>query len=528
MPLFKDIAFNEDIPVIHALRRDKVVVIATRVPLKDMLPEHWGWILTLGGKGEIIDASDIEGLQDNAGRRYPKVFLRSDMYGYIERWSCAVWEPGYSDGRGTLLKESGFPDMKQFREELLHEIIIIHHGSKEEQTQALQANLETQVQRLISHEQQTSTASCNAVQNQIATNDSELLRQMLSIQGSNQHHWEDLEGIIVEEVKKGRDGVSGEVESMALEWQSAEQKFDFVIEEIKRSKDEISSEIKDAQQQPQVKQKISEIAEEVKKSRDELSSEFKNIIVEQQRIEQKLDTVATHIQTTILERVESQNAVLERIEQLPHLSEQHLEERPEMLNQKQVVRLDALAMVIQDLQKSISEVKDIFTPLDESEEALSDGTTSSEEIKKLSKNVKTLSDRYMTGIVAMNNRYHATVDQQVKKNSELTSRIINVALVLLVISVISFVVAFFFHLTAIALITNGVVAILSAGATWFGAWSKIQDNAANRQLQALANLSNLVKTAHAQFIIEHIPDEIWQKTQYEHLLRSFITDNTQK
>jgi hypothetical protein len=33
MSLFQEIAFNEDVSVIHARRKDGVVVIATRVPL---------------------------------------------------------------------------------------------------------------------------------------------------------------------------------------------------------------------------------------------------------------------------------------------------------------------------------------------------------------------------------------------------------------------------------------------------------------------------------------------------------------
>lgn len=92
MPLFQEIILHEDIPVIHSRRKDGIVIIATRVPLRDVPPERWGWILTLGGKGEIIGYDDIEALQDNMGRRYPKVFLRPDMSNYIERWGCVEWE----------------------------------------------------------------------------------------------------------------------------------------------------------------------------------------------------------------------------------------------------------------------------------------------------------------------------------------------------------------------------------------------------------------------------------------------------
>lgn len=43
------------------------------------------------------------------------------------------------------------------------------------------------------------------------------------------------------------------------------------------------------------------------------------------------------------------------------------------------------------------------------------------------------------------------------------------------------------------LITNGLGAALSAIAMVIGGWNKVHDDAANRQLEALANLSNSVK-----------------------------------
>lgn len=151
------------------------------------------------------------------------------------------------------------------------------------------------------------------------------------------------------------------------------------------------------------------------------------------------------------------------------------------------------------------------------ENAKEDDTTS-----KLSANAKTLSDRYITSLIATNTRYHNTVDKQVKDSFKITRIILLVGVSLLTLTIVSLLVTFFFHSNEIALITSRVGAALSAIATSIGGLNKIHDNAAERQLRTLDALSRSVKAVHAQFVVEQVNDETWKRTQLEQLSRYII------
>lgn len=421
MSLFQEIAFNEDVPVIHARRKDGVIVIATRVPLKDMLPERWGWILTLGGKGEIIEHDDIEALRDNLGRSYPKVYLGADMVSYIENWECVQWGAGYSDGKAAILKENDFPDMKQFKEDLLCEITKKYQVSQDEQAQTLQEVIEKQVKDILTSDQQKYSELHQNLQSHVDKNDIALL---------------------------------------------------------------------------------------------------------QYAIVQEIENTAEQVQTAIVEEATSQAAqmqgiILEKIEQQPYLSEQALSGYLDKLDRKQLEQLEALMMAMKDVQKCVAEMKDILVPMD-----TDDGSTNVDDsIKKLSTSAKTLSDRYMTSVISTNTRYHNTVDKQVKDSFKLTRIVLYVGAGLFILTIISFLVTLFFHSNEITLITSSVGAMLSAIATGIGGLNKVHDDAADRQLKTLANLSRSVKATHAQFMIEQVHDEMWQRTQFERLINQYLMGN---
>jgi hypothetical protein len=145
MSFFQEIAFNEDISVIHTRIKDRVAVIATRLPLKNTLPARWGWILTLGSKGEIIEYGDIATLSDNIGRRYPKVYLHTDMFEYRKKWECLHWSAGYSDEKSIFIQDDSLPGMKQFKDDSLREINDEYQNIREELNEKLQNIIEQKI-----------------------------------------------------------------------------------------------------------------------------------------------------------------------------------------------------------------------------------------------------------------------------------------------------------------------------------------------------------------------------------------------
>src|SRR6266496_2484524 len=102
MPTFDELALQGEYPVVHSLRRDQATLIATRVPFADIQMGRWGWVLTLNHRDGRTDSDDIATLRDNTGHQYPKVYSRSDMQNYIEKWGCSEWEEGYHQN-GHLL-----------------------------------------------------------------------------------------------------------------------------------------------------------------------------------------------------------------------------------------------------------------------------------------------------------------------------------------------------------------------------------------------------------------------------------------
>lgn len=238
------------------------------------------------------------------------------------------------------------------------------------------------------------------------------------------------------------------------------------------------------------------------------------------------NSVALKVQTTVIEEIVDQvtqlkTLILGKIEQQPQLSEHDLSEHFNKLDQKQLDQLETLMVAMEEVQKCIGEIKDILVPID-----IDDANTNNvdDAIKKLSKSAKTLSEKYVTSLINTNSKYHNTVDKQVKDSFGLTRIILYVGVCLFAFTVISLLVTFSFHSDEIALLTNGVGATLSAVALGLGGLNKVHDEAAKRQLSTLANLSRSVKAAHAQFIIEQVDDEVWQKTQFERLLNQLGSD----
>ncbi len=136
MPTFDELALQGNCPVIHTQRRDEATLIATRIPLDDVRLERWGWILTLSHKDGRTDQDDLETLRDNAGRRYPKIYLPTDMKNYIEKWACTEWEEGYHTNghQAVLARGITSPSVDIVREDVL---LQIFSELQERQTQQL-------------------------------------------------------------------------------------------------------------------------------------------------------------------------------------------------------------------------------------------------------------------------------------------------------------------------------------------------------------------------------------------------------
>ena len=131
MAKFEEVAYMSDYPVIHTHRKDGATLLATRVPLDDIRLELWGWILSLSYKDGHRDQDDIETLQDQSGRKYPKVYQLTDIQNYIEEWRCTDWAVGYQPGKNIVNAEltagnnkaTGDVDLTNILEEKLTEVV---------------------------------------------------------------------------------------------------------------------------------------------------------------------------------------------------------------------------------------------------------------------------------------------------------------------------------------------------------------------------------------------------------------------
>ena len=95
MPTFEELSQHTSYPVLHAQRKDEVVIVATRVPLADIRLQQWGWVLSQAYTIEQPSHNGFDGLVDGTGKKYSKIYTLSDMQHYIETWECKDWETGY-------------------------------------------------------------------------------------------------------------------------------------------------------------------------------------------------------------------------------------------------------------------------------------------------------------------------------------------------------------------------------------------------------------------------------------------------
>jgi hypothetical protein len=192
MATFDNIAIHSNYPVVFSKRNDDACLIATRVPLDDIRLENWGWILSLSYKDGSSNSDDIETLQDNLGKKYPKVYLLPDIQNYVEKWGCYEWEEWYPRNSNTNVRAKVTMPLSKptLQENLLQEKIDELRVAYEQKIKYLQSEMNTKTDIIIEG-LRTSYKEVNSILSQNTSTVVKILPDALQRHADIQKHLED-------------------------------------------------------------------------------------------------------------------------------------------------------------------------------------------------------------------------------------------------------------------------------------------------------------------------------------------------
>ncbi|GCE17298.1 hypothetical protein [Dictyobacter kobayashii] len=484
---FHSIAFREDIPVMHTRRNDGLTVIATRVPLKGF-SEKWGWILSLEPNDGVLDNENVEALYDNTGRRYPKIYTRSDMAGYIDRWACHEWEPGYSDANAQVLDNDAI-NLSVFKENLIEDVLAEYKTIGAEQLGAVRSIVESGIKASISN---------------------------------NQKHFDDLRNTLNAIDTNNKLADSRKTQNLQLDIDNRLQLF---MEDMRVKYEDLHTLLRlENSTYASNQQEWIRVRDRFLENLETIHTEVQNLAPLQQQAEQRISNLIGQLQTVVNEvgdqRIFKEQVVfLQKIDECLNAMHQRFDEKISKLEEEQKAQSSILVSEFKNLQQNMGEIQNSLIPIDVED----DSENLSDESKKIAKNAKTMSEKFMASIITANTRYYNTADKEVKNSFKQTNLIIYVGLSLLVFSVVSFLVTFFFHSNELAIITSGSGALLAAVATALGGMNKFHDKRTDEQLYALGRLDHMLKATHTQFLIEQIEDKEWQKQQLGNLINVYLS-----
>lgn len=210
MAKFEDIALGS-YPVVHAPRKDGAVLIATRVPLGDVRLQGWGWILALSNQSDPTQ-NDIDTLTDRSGKRYPKVYYLQDVLNYAERWDCSDWEEGYQDDGNIpfLSKSNGVPGSELVRGSTLQQTLTELQASQEEQLEAFQNQLLTQLE---------------AISTEVGVNNTKIGEELGNITFNSHNR-------LLEQFRIAFEGTSKQLDTLSTETTSTRQALEMALNQI--------------------------------------------------------------------------------------------------------------------------------------------------------------------------------------------------------------------------------------------------------------------------------------------------------
>ena len=345
MKFFEEIAINNDFPVVHAQRKDGVTLIATRVPLDDIRLELWGWVLSLSQKDARNDQDDIETLQDNAGRRYPKVYTLPDVQSYAEKWACTEWEKGYSDKSYVRdLNVDVIPNDKTQED-------VLRISSLHETVTTLSSEMKTQY-----------TEICEKFEGQ-RTLHTELRNQFVDL---------------TEGMKKQIEVLDDEVETLLLQTQETIIR---PIEETRRQIEALSENVEDQSMQVQkytfdvVDTKSTEIREATRKCIEDLNGEVQGQALSVQRstleaIEFQSLAIRDEIKRLVdVASTESRNQLsliqkntIDAIEGQFLITQQNIQKNSEGVHNDIKTSLEVFSSQLQDLHEQTKKVLEVLEP----------------------------------------------------------------------------------------------------------------------------------------------------------------------
>jgi predicted nuclease with TOPRIM domain len=475
MTSFAEIARLDNAPVIHARRKDKALVIATRVPFRAEMLERWGWIVTVvDGGGRTLDGESIELLSDNTGGKYCKILSYQDMLSYSDQWDCHDWTPGYP---GT--QPPGPPPEE---ERLLRSLQALHETLNQVPRQQDLSALSALLQGL--REQLTAIA----LDTQSLNEHLERLQQALA----------EKEQALEEKILQNDSDLAQQLLEQGQQWQDALTRLASDLEDMFRKT------LAESLLTSDLEQKLESLSQSMPESTQRLHGYLSNL-------EQKVEaTFPSHIAPAIDGLAGELRAALtslqERLEEVVQAGKSEIQE--------QVTTAVAQTSTLK------ARLESIFPPEEEE--------PTDQEAKKLASSIQTLSDKYLNRIIMRSDQYLRDFNKEARDAFKSAQTFFAISLVLLSVTILILITAFFRGADPKLIIGSVIASIASALTTVLGAWRGIQEQSANQRLQALGSLMTSVRLAHLQFMIDRITDDSWRKEQYEQIVdrlldRYFLT-----
>ncbi|WP_376795813.1 hypothetical protein [Thermogemmatispora sp.] len=550
MTSFAEIARLDNAPVIHARRKDKALVIATRVPFRAEMLERWGWIVTVvDGGGRTLDGESIELLSDNTGGKYCKILSYQDMLSYSDQWDCHDWTPGYPGTQppGPPPEEERLLRSLQALHETLNQVprqqdlsalSALLQGLREQltaialDTQSLNEHLERLQQALAEKEQ--------ALEEKILQNDSDLAQQLLE-QGQQ---WQDA----LTRLASDLEDMFRKTLAESLLTSNLEQKLESLSQSMPESTQRLHSQLSN------LEQKLESLSQSMPESTQRLHGQLSDLGQKLESLSQSMpeSTQRLHGQLSDLEqKLESLSQSMPESTQRLHGYLSNLEQKVEATFPSHIApAIDGLAgelrATLTSLQERLEEVvqagkseiqeqvttavaqtstlkarlESIFPPEEEE--------PADQEAKKLASSIQTLSDKYLNRIIMRSDQYLRDFNKEARDAFKSAQTFFTISLVLLSVTILILITAFFRGADPKLIIGSVIASIVSALTTVLGAWRGIQEQSANQRLQALGSLMTSVRLAHLQFMIDRITDDSWRKEQYEQIVdrlldRYFLT-----
>ena len=483
MTMFEDIATLNDYSVVHSQRKEGVTLIATRVPLDDIRLENWGWVLSLSQKDARNDQDDIETLQDNAGRRYPRVYTLPDVQSYAEKWACTQWKMGYSNN--------------DYMSDL--EVNVIENDKTQEDV------------LLIGSLHDTVTALSSQIKIQHAEIYEKIEGQRVAFHTELKDQFVDL----TEGMKKQIEVLDDEVETLLLQTQET------IIKPVEEAKKQIELLNEDVENQAMLIQKYTfdvvdtksfEIREAAKKYLDDLIKEVQgqSLLVQRNTLEVvEAQSLAVRDETKRLIDIDGtetknqlsliQKNTIDAIEGQFLITQQSIQKNHESVYEEIKTRLEVFSIQMRDLQEQTKKVLEVIEP----DEDVDAEKTENEDVVSTAANIARRATTQIERIAANQQRlstsYYNNANKQAQEGFRLARTLTDVGAAFFFVVIAFAVLMTFLHLYGYTVLLGAVGTIGGAIVTAVGGLNSLQASTAKQFARShlLLDRSYRATIAHA-------------------------------